>query len=92
MRLLQTFSVTASSVTLALTMTAVMLVSNQQWHQYKDIQSHRPATFWNVFGSLTLMSVISIGLGISLFVCSLTGDEKWIEILLLLFERFLLTR
>ena len=94
MDLLRAFSITASSVTLALSIAAFAFASHSEWHEQKRTlqRQHYPWSKAFLLVDLAVYCVTTIGLSISLLVCSIFWNERWIEIFLLLFGRVLLIR
>lgn len=92
MHRLRIVSITASAVILVIAIAAVLFALHFEWHRYKEIRKCRPSSFWKSILDPGITFVITAGLSISLLICSISWDEKWIEILLLLFGRFLLMR
>lgn len=90
MDLLRALSIAASSATLALSLVLFACASYSKWHQHERV----PSTFlWGKgFWNLIIHCVVTVGLGICLLVFSIKWNERWIEIILLLFGRFLLIR
>lgn len=88
----RTISIIVSSFTLAMVIIAIAFFSHFEWHQYKQIRQYRPPS-WEYILSILITAVTStaiMGFSISLLVFSVSYNEKWIEVLLLLSGRVLL--
>jgi hypothetical protein len=87
-------SIIASSFTLAMVITVISLVSHFKWHQYRQTCQYHPPS-WEYVLSIFITVVTStaiMGFSISLLVFSVSYNEKWIEVLLLLSGRVLLMK
>ena len=82
----------ASSFIIAVVVIAIVFYSHFEWHQYKEHRKYHPPTWKYVFSILitAVTSTAILGFSISLLGFSLSYDEKWIEVLLLLSGRVLL--
>jgi len=88
----RTISILASSFIIAVVIIAIAFFSHFEWHQYKEHRKYHPPT-WKYIFSILITAVTStaiMGFSISLLVFSISYDEKWIEVLLLLSGRVLL--
>ncbi|MAD86122.1 MAG: hypothetical protein CL912_24445 [Deltaproteobacteria bacterium] len=88
----RTISIIASSFTLAIVIIAFAFFSHFEWHQYKQTRQYRPPS-WEYILSILITAVTStaiMGFSISLLLFSVSYNEKWIEVLLLLSGRVLL--
>ena len=88
----RTISMIASSFIIAVVIIAIVFYSHFEWHQYKEHRKYHPPTWKYVFSILitAVTSTAIMGFNISLLVFSISYDEKWIEVLLLLSGRVLL--
>ena len=83
-------SITASVATLVIA--AVALASHYEWHQYKEMRKHHHVLPWYALSDLVVTFVATVGFSTSLLAYSISWNERQIEILLLLFGRFLLMK
>ena len=95
MDLLRISSIIASSVTLAIATTAVAFASHSsyyEWNHSKKTRKYHRSRFWIAILDLAVSLIATVGFSIALLVCSIVWSMKWIEIILVLFGRVLLTK
>ena len=89
---LRIVSITAASTTLIISIAAVTIASFHERNQYQEMRRNYHVFPWYALLDLAVTFVATIGFSISLLVYSIFWNEKWIEILLLMFGRFLLIK